>query len=170
RDVVLGDHVLRRDVHRDRAQVDADRLLDPRDHVNDPRPARRDDRPSRKTTERSYSRRILSPLIRNATRMAIAAHAPSIAASLQRFSGRAPRAGLRCPGLAAPRIEFIAWASQKDKGRAKGASAATTLAGREHLKGGGAPRRGPPLPQKSSAPCGIDGVAAGFSSFGFSAT
>ena len=28
----------------------------------------------------------------------------------------------------------------------------------------------PPSPQKSSAPCGIDGVAAGFSSFGFSAT
>jgi hypothetical protein len=30
--------------------------------------------------------------------------------------------------------------------------------------------REPPPPQKSSAPCGIDGVAAGFSSFGFSAT
>src|SRR2546430_14704495 len=96
-------------------------------------------RPSRQTTARSYSRRILSPLIRNATRVAIAAHAPNVAASLPRFSGRAPRAGLRCPGLAAPRIEFIAWASQKDKGRAKGASAATTLGGRERLKGAAAP-------------------------------
>src|SRR5712691_5521876 len=77
-------------------------------------------RPSRKTTARSYSRRILSPLIRNATRIAIAAHAPSIAASLQRFSGRAPRAGLRCPGLAAPRIEFIALGKPEGQGAREG--------------------------------------------------
>src|SRR5262249_46910868 len=43
RDVVPGDHILRRDVHRDRAQVDADRLLDARDHVDDPWPSRADE-------------------------------------------------------------------------------------------------------------------------------
>src|SRR5438128_5728640 len=96
-------------------------------------------RPSRKTTARSYSRRILSPLIRNAARMAIAAHAPSIAASLQRFSGRAPRAGLRCPGLATPRIEFIALGKPEGQGAREGSPSAATRAGRERLKGGGAP-------------------------------
>src|SRR5947207_15225928 len=48
-------------------------------------------RPSRKTTARWYSRRTLSPLSTNAAKMAIAAHAPSIAASLQRLSRRARR-------------------------------------------------------------------------------
>src|SRR5437899_1480498 len=48
-------------------------------------------RPSRKTTARWYSRRTLSPLSTNAAKMAIAAHAPSIAASLQRPSRRARR-------------------------------------------------------------------------------
>src|SRR3989454_12802419 len=114
-------------------------------------------RPSRKTTARSYSRRILSPLIRNATRIAIAAHAPSIAASLQRFSGRAPRAGLRCPGLAAPRIEFIALGKPEGQGAREGSQRGYDARWAGALEGGGgAPRRGPPLPQKSSAPCGID--------------
>src|SRR2546428_11655485 len=49
-------------------------------------------RPSRKTTARWYSRRTLSPLSTNAAKMAIAAHAPNIAASLQVALGSgAPR-------------------------------------------------------------------------------
>src|SRR5438093_3179429 len=40
-------------------------------------------RPSRKTTARWYSRKTLSPLSTNAAKMTMAAHAPSIAASLQ---------------------------------------------------------------------------------------
>src|SRR5262245_42984269 len=50
-------------------------------------------RPNRKTTARSYSRRILSPLSTNATTTAIAPHMAThtlgIAASFQRLSGRA---------------------------------------------------------------------------------
>src|SRR5262249_51576949 len=91
RDVVPGDHVLRRDVHRDRAQVDADRLLDARDHVDDPGPREPTRRPRRNTTARSYSRRTFNPLSTNAPRMASAAHAPSIATPSGALGSGAPR-------------------------------------------------------------------------------
>jgi SPFH domain / Band 7 family len=60
-------------------------------------------RPSWKTTARSYSRRILSPLSPSATTMASAAHTPGIAASLSAALGcGAPHpvagAGKRCQG------------------------------------------------------------------------
>jgi hypothetical protein len=58
-------------------------------------PAAPTTRPSRKTTARSYSRRILSPLSANATRMAIAAHAPSIAAVIRALRERLDRRGTR---------------------------------------------------------------------------
>src|SRR5690349_6064954 len=63
-------------------------------------------RPSLKTTARWYSRRTLSPLSTNAATMAIAAHAPIIAASLQllrlgRFLGR------RGHGLRRRRCAFV---------------------------------------------------------------
>src|SRR5207249_5088625 len=51
----------------------------------------------------------------------------------------APRAGLRCPGLATPRIEFIALGKPEGQGAREGSPSAATRAGRERLKGGGAP-------------------------------
>ena len=67
--VVLRDHFLRRDVQRDRAQVDLDHPVDDRDQQEEARALRRvSRRPSRKTTPRSYSRATLTAATRKSRR------------------------------------------------------------------------------------------------------
>ena len=69
RDVVLRDHFLRRDVQRDRAQVDLDHLVDDRDQEEEPRPLRLREAAARagRRSPRSYSRATLIAAIRSRT-------------------------------------------------------------------------------------------------------
>ena len=104
RDVVLRDHLLRRDVERHRAQVDLDHPVDDRDQEEEPGPfGSGSSRPRRKITPRSYSRAILTAAKRINTRMTSTTTIAIPAAAISVLPPRSGTPGILRPAASPPR-------------------------------------------------------------------